>query len=91
MSPSTSTASGRSSSRTRAWKQVYSLAVKALNSPPTASSATEMSSAERSLGALEQQVLEEVRAAVQRAASRRASRRRPRRRCWPSGRRPSAR
>ena len=48
MSPSTSTASGRSSSRTRAWKQVYSLAVKALNSPPTASSATEMSSAERS-------------------------------------------
>ena len=48
MSPSTSTASGRSSSSTRAWKQVYSLAVKALNSPPTASSAIEMSSAERS-------------------------------------------
>ncbi len=48
MSPSTSTASGRSTSRTRAWKQVYSLAVKALNSPPTASSDTEMSSAERS-------------------------------------------
>ena len=48
MSPSTSMASGRSSSSTRAWKQVYSFAVKALNSPPTASSATEMSSAERS-------------------------------------------
>jgi len=48
MSPSTSTASGRSSSRTRAWKQVYSFAVKALNSPPTASSAIEMSRAERS-------------------------------------------
>src|SRR4051794_27861325 len=48
MSPSTSTASGRSSSRTRAWKQVYSLAVKALNSPPTASSAMEISSADRS-------------------------------------------
>src|SRR3954451_4447521 len=48
MSPRTSTASGRSWSRTRAWKQVYSLAVKALNSPPTASSCTEMSSAERS-------------------------------------------
>jgi hypothetical protein len=48
MSPSTSTANGRSSSRTRAWKQVYSFAVKALNSPPTASRATEMSSAERS-------------------------------------------
>src|SRR6476469_522529 len=47
MSPSTSTASGRSSSRTRAWKQVYSFAVKALNSPPTSSSSTEMSSAER--------------------------------------------
>ena len=65
MSPSTSTASGRSSSRTRAWKQVYSLAVKALNSPPTASSATEMSSADALGGALEEQVLEEVRAAVQ--------------------------
>ena len=48
MSPSTSTASGRSSSSTRAWKQVYSLAVNALNSPPTASSATEMSIADRS-------------------------------------------
>ena len=48
MSPSTSTASGRSSSSTRAWKQVYSLAVNALNSPPTASSAIEMSSADRS-------------------------------------------
>src|SRR5689334_19350248 len=47
MSPSTSTASGRSSSSTRAWKQVYSFAVNALNSPPTSSSATEMSSAER--------------------------------------------
>src|SRR6478735_9235852 len=47
MSPMTSTASGRSSSRTRAWKQVYSFAVKALNSPPTSSSSTEMSSAER--------------------------------------------
>ncbi len=48
MSPRTSTASGRSSSSTRAWKQVYSFAVNALNSPPTSSSATEMSSAERS-------------------------------------------
>ena len=47
MSPRTSTASGRSSSSTRAWKQVYSLAVKALNSPPTASSSTEMSIALR--------------------------------------------
>ena len=47
MSPSTSTASGRSTSSTRAWKQVYSFAVKALNSPPTASSDTEMSSADR--------------------------------------------
>ena len=42
-------------------------------------------------GALEQQVLEEVRAAVQASATRRASRRRPTPRCWPSGRRPSAR
>ena len=48
MSPSTSTAVPRSSSRTRAWKTVYSLVVKALNSPPTASSATEMSIAVRS-------------------------------------------
>ena len=47
MSPSTSTARGRSSSRTRAWKQVYSFAVKAFTSPPTSSSSTEMSSAER--------------------------------------------
>src|SRR6476619_5679367 len=47
MSPSPSTASGRSTSRTRAWKQVYSFAVKALNSPPTSSSSTEMSSAVR--------------------------------------------
>ena len=48
MSPSTSIASGRSLSSTRAWKQVYSLAVNALNSPPTASRAIEMSSADRS-------------------------------------------
>ena len=48
MSPSTSTAVPRSSSSTRAWKTVYSLVVKALNSPPTASSSTEMSIAVRS-------------------------------------------
>ena len=48
MSPSTSMVIGRSSSRTRAWKQVYSLAVKALNSPPTASRDAEMSMALRS-------------------------------------------
>src|SRR6476659_1673683 len=47
MSPSTSTANGRSSSSTRAWKQVYSFAVNALNSPPTSSRETEMSNAER--------------------------------------------
>ena len=47
MSPRTSTASGRSWSSTRAWKQVYSFAVKALNSPPTSSRETEMSSADR--------------------------------------------
>ena len=47
MSPSTSTASGRSTSSTRAWKQVYSFAVNALNSPPTSSSDTEISSAVR--------------------------------------------
>ncbi len=66
MSPSTSIARGRSWSSTRAWKQVYSFAVNALNSPPTASSAIEMSIADRRRGALEQQVLEEVRGTVQR-------------------------
>jgi hypothetical protein len=45
---------------------VYSLAVKALNSPPTASSADRDVQRDRSPGALEQQVLEEVRGAVER-------------------------
>ena len=48
MSPSTSTAAPGPRRGPARGRPVYSLAVKALNSPPTASSATEMSSAERS-------------------------------------------
>ena len=54
------------------------MAVNAFISPPTASIAAEISSADAASGALEQQVLEVVRGARPGPGSRRASRRRPR-------------